>query len=169
MRNATSFLLIFFFKVIPPLDNYIIKTQKVQQISIFWGWILCASWFFDRSERLRKIGVARDFGGQQRLSRRCCRVDEHFCYCKNCSHLNAFSHTKQKTTLLGGFCFGGRRWIRTTEAESNRFTVCPLWPLGNSPIFIFNASTIIAYHIFSVKPNFRKKQKNKKSALRDFP
>lgn len=32
--------------------------------------------------------------------------------------------------------FGGRRWIRTIEAESNRFTVCPLWPLGNSPIKI---------------------------------
>ena len=30
---------------------------------------------------------------------------------------------------------GGRRWIRTTEAGSNRFTVCPLWPLGNPPIF----------------------------------
>ena len=27
----------------------------------------------------------------------------------------------------------GRRWIRTTEAISSRFTVCPLWPLGNSP------------------------------------
>ena len=34
--------------------------------------------------------------------------------------------------------FGGRRWIRTIEAESNRFTVCPLWPLGNSPILNFN-------------------------------
>ena len=32
------------------------------------------------------------------------------------------------------FCFGGRRWIRTTEVTDNRFTVCPLWPLGNSPI-----------------------------------
>ena len=30
--------------------------------------------------------------------------------------------------------FGGGRWIRTIEARSNRFTVCPLWPLGNSPI-----------------------------------
>ena len=30
--------------------------------------------------------------------------------------------------------FGGRRWIRTTEVSDNRFTVCPLWPLGNSPI-----------------------------------
>ena len=30
--------------------------------------------------------------------------------------------------------YGGRGWIRTTEATSNRFTVCPLWPLGNSSI-----------------------------------
>ena len=33
----------------------------------------------------------------------------------------------------GGFLFGGGRWIRTTEVSDNRFTVCPLWPLGNSP------------------------------------
>ena len=33
--------------------------------------------------------------------------------------------------------FGGRGWIRTTEAESSRFTVCPHWPLGNTPIFSF--------------------------------
>ena len=36
--------------------------------------------------------------------------------------------------------FGGRGWIRTTEAESSRFTVCPHWPLGNTPIFTFNAT-----------------------------
>ena len=30
--------------------------------------------------------------------------------------------------------FGGGEWIRTTEVVDNRFTVCPLWPLGNSPI-----------------------------------
>ena len=29
--------------------------------------------------------------------------------------------------------FGGSGWIRTTEATCNRFTVCPLWPLGNAP------------------------------------
>ena len=28
---------------------------------------------------------------------------------------------------------GGSGWIRTTEVEDNRFTVCPLWPLGNTP------------------------------------
>ena len=30
---------------------------------------------------------------------------------------------------------GGRWWIRTTEVVDNRFTVCPLWPLGKPPIF----------------------------------
>ncbi len=30
-------------------------------------------------------------------------------------------------------CFGGSGWIRTTEVGDNRFTVCPLWPLGYTP------------------------------------
>ena len=33
--------------------------------------------------------------------------------------------------------FGGGGWIRTTEGGANRFTVCPLWPLGNSSLFIW--------------------------------
>ena len=33
---------------------------------------------------------------------------------------------------------GGRWWIRTTEVVDNRFTVCPLWPLGKPPIFDFS-------------------------------
>ena len=41
------------------------------------------------------------------------------------------------------FKLGGRRWIRTIEAKRNRFTVCPLWPLGNSPLSSF--SKIKAY------------------------
>ena len=35
--------------------------------------------------------------------------------------------------------FNGRRWIRTTEASCSRFTVCPLWPLGNLPIIDYKA------------------------------
>ena len=31
----------------------------------------------------------------------------------------------------------GWRWIRTTEAICSRFTVCPLWPLGNPSIWYF--------------------------------
>ena len=43
---------------------------------------------------------------------------------------------KQKRHPIGClFCFGGRGWIRTTEVTDNRFTVCPLWPLGNSPTY----------------------------------
>ncbi len=34
-----------------------------------------------------------------------------------------------------GFSCGGSGWIRTTEGIASRFTVCPLWPLGNAPIF----------------------------------
>ena len=32
------------------------------------------------------------------------------------------------------FFFGGGWWIRTTESDANRFTVCPLWPLGKSSV-----------------------------------
>ena len=44
-----------------------------------------------------------------------------------------FCQTK-KTPLKVSFLLGGSGWIRTTEVEDNRFTVCPLWPLGNTPI-----------------------------------
>ena len=30
--------------------------------------------------------------------------------------------------------WNGRRRIRTFESVANRFTVCPLWPLGNPPM-----------------------------------
>ena len=41
---------------------------------------------------------------------------------------------KQKTTAFAVvFLLGGGWWIRTTEVSDNRFTVCPLWPLGKSP------------------------------------
>ena len=42
---------------------------------------------------------------------------------------------KAKRTSADVLLLGGGRWIRTTEVSDNRFTVCPLWPLGNSPIF----------------------------------
>ena len=45
------------------------------------------------------------------------------------------TYKKLKTTTLSMWLplfFGGSGWIRTTEAKRNRFTVCPLWPLGNA-------------------------------------
>ena len=48
-----------------------------------------------------------------------------------------------KSRLLGTaskltVTLGGSGWIRTTEVVDNRFTVCPLWPLGNTPIFPYS-------------------------------
>ena len=42
---------------------------------------------------------------------------------------------KKRSSLFQVNFFGGEEWIRTTEVVDNRFTVCPLWPLGNFPIF----------------------------------
>ena len=43
--------------------------------------------------------------------------------------------TKQNRASFDTLSLGGRWWIRTTEVVDNRFTVCPLWPLGKPPIF----------------------------------
>ena len=43
---------------------------------------------------------------------------------------------KTKNRQMSVFCFGGGSWIRTSEVSDNRFTVCPLWPLGNSPQYM---------------------------------
>ena len=45
------------------------------------------------------------------------------------------SNSKKAHRLMPMSFFGGRWWIRTTEVSDNRFTVCPLWPLGKSPIW----------------------------------
>ena len=42
---------------------------------------------------------------------------------------------RKKTDDLSVIGLGGGGWIRTTEGTTNRFTVCPIWPLWNSPIF----------------------------------
>ena len=51
----------------------------------------------------------------------------------------------KKASIRMPFSFGGRRWIRTIEVSDNRFTVCPLWPLGNSPIYKPNRSWIVLW------------------------
>ena len=73
----------------------------------------------------------------------------------------------------------GWRWIRTTEAICSRFTVCPLWPLGNPSIsqnnnnsdrnklyhtYFKNASTFFKFFIlFSQKRSFLNQQKPENS------
>ena len=49
------------------------------------------------------------------------------------------SHQHKRHHICGAFCVGGSGWIRTTEVSDNRFTVCPLWPLGNAPMLFHNA------------------------------
>lgn len=50
-----------------------------------------------------------------------------------------------KTALFSGFKgFGGRGWIRTTEVIDDRFTVCSLWPLGNSSILFGEITEVIS-------------------------
>ena len=43
---------------------------------------------------------------------------------------------------------GGRGWIRTTEALSSRFTVCPHWPLGNTPLFCLAGRLVLPDDLF---------------------
>ena len=56
-------------------------------------------------------------------------------------HRKAISLAERRISLKKDLVFwqglfsGGSGWIRTTEGGANRFTVCPLWPLGNAPIW----------------------------------
>ena len=51
-------------------------------------------------------------------------------------HKSVANHPKhsKKPRVYLGFRTGGGGWIRTTVGIASRFTVCPLWPLGNTPI-----------------------------------
>ena len=68
---------------------------------------------------------------------------------------------------------GGSGWIRTTEVEDNRFTVCPLWPLGNTPKSNASYYNILFFVVKGKNANFicffcalaRKRQENCKFSL----
>ena len=60
----------------------------------------------------------------------------------------------------------GRRWIRTTEAFRSRFTVCPLWPLGNPPVLPRRALKI-SQHLRKCKCFFHVPEKPPMRPLRD--
>ena len=45
------------------------------------------------------------------------------------------AQVKEKSVDRNQRIFGGGGWIRTTVGIASRFTVCPLWPLGNTPVF----------------------------------
>ena len=60
----------------------------------------------------------------------------------------AMQQRKKAASISLPQLFGGSWWIRTTEALSSRFTVCPHWPLGKAPIFIC-ASALTALDYYS--------------------
>ena len=51
----------------------------------------------------------------------------------------------------------GWRRIRTFEVVDNRFTVCPLWPLGNPPM-LFLSKRVLFYHRDIKKSRFFRKK-----------
>ncbi len=51
---------------------------------------------------------------------------------------SALEQKNRPRLSAGPIFFGGGGWIRTTVGIASRFTVCPLWPLGNSSIFSFS-------------------------------
>ena len=59
--------------------------------------------------------------------------------------------TNQLLCQLSHIGISGWRRIRTFEGVANRFTVCPLWPLGNPSIFLkqIASTSIYLYHICS--------------------
>ena len=52
------------------------------------------------------------------------------------------------------FSGSGWRWIRTTESTANRFTVCPLWPLGNPSILASTSKNYIIIPIIKMQEVF---------------
>ena len=65
--------------------------------------------------------------------------ETHFLREKSPQALGVTGKKRCRTFLFGND--GGSGWIRTTVDIVNRFTVCPLWPLGNTPIFPYVRAT----------------------------
>ena len=96
---------------------------------------------------LETFCVARDFT-DPKCYRAFCAASTYTTF--GGSHPFGFFISKQKTNPFGlVHCFGGSGWIRTTEVEDNRFTVCPLWPLGNTPIFSYTLELVDGRNLFS--------------------
>ena len=113
---------------VPAYQHFLTKKRDPIIFFFSFSWILSVSHFFDRCERFPKKFRYSRLRGSQTLA----RVSDH----SDEPHgVPAYQHflTKKRDLLLVSLFFGGGRWIRTTEVTDNRFTVCPLWPLGNAP------------------------------------
>jgi hypothetical protein len=112
----------------PPLRPFC-ETDKNRNSSTRFGY--WSSWWarVDYASRASKKAPQGLFSPPDCSAGRCCSNPPLRSFC---------TADKTETPVPGSDTgvFGGRGWIRTTEAESSRFTVCPHWPLGNTPIFI---------------------------------
>ena len=76
----------------------------------------------------RILGIIAPYTGRE-IETRHHFAPGSFCRCGNDPRRNTKKLTNKIVRQLGG-----SGWIRTTVGTANRFTVCPLWPLGNTPI-----------------------------------
>ena len=93
--------------------------------------------------RSRIFRTLRAFSGKSRVLpttqsaaavRRCgCFGEPCFC-CAKMVRLSTRPKQKQTIKKMVCFCLVGEGGFGPPKLKSNRFTVCPLWPLGNSPI-----------------------------------
>ena len=96
----------------------------------------------EHSENSRKSGQQKNPTARKQLEisiKRTLKIGH--CLCRFC----AIQQRKKAAAISLPQLFGGSWWIRTTEALSSRFTVCPHWPLGNTPIFSFAVHGLPVY------------------------
>ena len=89
---------------------------------------------FDRSERCPKSHALLETLAVPKGYRAFWAASPAHLRCSS-SHRLGF-HQNEKDTIRCPFRFGGSGWIRTIEVIDNRFTVCPLWPLGYTPEYL---------------------------------
>ena len=103
---------------------YKIKKRVIKTITLFFWW--------------KRVGssYAREFACY--ASR---RIDSVWF---ESTHKRIFYKIKKRVTKTITLSSGGRGWIRTTEVIDDRFTVCSLWPLGNSSILFGEITEVIS-------------------------
>ena len=100
--------------------------------------------FFIMKERVIKT-ITLSFGGRGWAREFACyasrRIDSVWL---ESTHKRIFYKIKKRVTKTITLSSGGRGWIRTTEVIDDRFTVCSLWPLGNSSILFGEITEVIS-------------------------
>ena len=89
--------------------------------------------FFRETTKVREYGVLKQYSQTGQGMKHLPAADMKHAQ-EGMKHGFQLNFYKKKTIAIAtvfGFVSGGGRWIRTIESCASRFTVCPLWPLGN--------------------------------------